>query len=516
MRHLVYSACSLIDPHFGILLEEAESLYRDGGEVTFAFCHGISRCCIFNFHGDPLVCRACRSCSRRLIRKYLSPGIRILPLYGVPADDSPLPEYHSVPELKQIVFRDVFIGYGVMSNYTSITRDPDPDFSVPEVKRYFDFSLHHAMALTGGFYRLMDEIKPDSVSLYTGRLIDNRPLFDIAQKRGIEVRINECIGGLRSRSKLERVVYLNHLPHSIPYNTELLEKVWAMDNEPTAEKERKGRDFFERRRRGVPAGDRVYTAGQRQGMLPDGWDDTKRNIVIFNSSEDEFSAVGKEFDQYALFPSQLEGIRHILRQFPSDEYRFYLRIHPNLSRVRFRYHTDLYALPEEFGNLTVIGADDPCSTYALMDAAEKVVVFGSTTGAEAAYWHKPVILLGGAFYYLLDICYTPRTLQEADELIAARLQPKDPRNAVKYGYYLLNRDLLAIPAHHVDYSAREVKIFGRKFATSAYMKLFGSNTLSKMFRLALLLWSIWRRHIPVPAPFFVDRPPAAAKKTSRF
>ena len=33
------------------------------------------------------------------------------------------------------------------------------------------------------------------------------------------------------------------------------------------------------------------------------------NIVIFNSSEDEFSAVSKEFDDGAFFPSQIEGIK---------------------------------------------------------------------------------------------------------------------------------------------------------------------------------------------------------------
>ena len=508
MRALVYASPSLLDPHFGIMLEEAESLCRDGHEVFFAYCNGISRYCICNFHGDPLVCRACRHCTRRMIKKYLSPSIRIIPLDRKPLDASALPEYRTVPEIKKIVYRDVYIGYGVMSNYTSTTRDPEPDFTRPETRKYFDFALHHARTLTDELHKLVDDVRPDTISLFTGRLIDNRPLFDIAQKRHIEVRNNECIGGLRSQSEVKRIIYYDHLPHSIPYNTELLEKIWAMDNEPIAEKERKGRDFFERRRKGVPAGDRVYIGNQRKGLLPGDWDESKRNIVIFNSSEDEFSAVGREFDQYSMFPSQFAGIRYILEQFPSEEYHFYLRIHPNLRKVRFKYHTDLYALPERYRNLTVIGANDPCSTYDLMDAAEKVIVFGSTMGAEAAYWGKPVILLGGAFYYLLDICHTPKRIEDIKGLVESDLEAKDPYNAIRYGYYLMNRDLLTIPARYIDYSARKVRLFGRECSTSAYFTCCGSVVLGKVVRLALLAWGMYRKYIPLPEPFFFDVPVA--------
>lgn len=33
--------------------------------------------------------------------------------------------------------------------------------------------------------------------------------------------------------------------------------------------------------------------------MPEGWKDDVENIVIFNSSEDEFAAVSKEFDDAA-------------------------------------------------------------------------------------------------------------------------------------------------------------------------------------------------------------------------
>ena len=504
MKHLIYASPALTAPHFGILLEEAESLYREGHEVTFAYCNGLSHYCILNPHGDRLLCAGCRKCAAKWIKQYLSAGIKVLPLSRKKIDTQKQWQYQCVKDIKAIIYKDVYIGYGVMSSYTTVTRDPDPDFNSPAIRKYFDFCLAHAAMLTDTFTDIVEKIKPDSISIFTGRLIDNRPLFDIGKARNIELRVNECLGGLRADSPIERIIYHNNLPHSIPYNTSLLEKIWSMDNEPVAEKERKGKDFYERRRNGVPAGDRVYTDKQQKGLLPAQWDTAKRNIVIFNSSEDEFSAVGKEFDQYSLFESQYEGIKYILENCRSDDYHFYLRVHPNLSLIKFKYHTDLYKLPEKYSNLTVIPATDPCSTYDLLDAAEKVIVFGSTMGAEAAYWQKPVILLGGAFYYMLDICYTPDKKEDVLDLIQHQLLPKDSYNAIKYGYYLLNRYLLTIPARFVDYSARKVKLLGYEFQTSAYLKILGSITIGKIFQLALLVIAMKRKRIKFPNKLYYE------------
>lgn len=504
MKCLVYAPpSSLAEPHFGILLEDAVRLYKEGNEVTFVYCEGECINCIWNPHGDGLYCKMCRHCTKKWMKQLLPAGIRTMPLKKLDIRER-VRNYQSVNEIKGIVYRDVYVGYGVMSNYTSITRDPEPDFSDAVTRTYFDFMLDKAFALTDVFYDLVDELKPDCISLYNGRLIEVRPLFDIALSRKIYLRNNECLGGPRTGDTYHKIIYENNLPHNIPYNTELLQKVWNKDNEPLEEKERKGRDFFERRRKGVPAGDRVYIGNQKKGLLPADWDDSKRNIVIFNSSEDEFSAVGREFDQYSVFASQLDGIQTILEKFPSEEYHFYLRVHPNLARVNFSYHLDLYELPKRFKNLTVIAAKDPCSTYDLLDAAEKVIVFGSTMGAEAVYWKKPVILLGGAFYYMLDICYTPRTVEDMCEMIAAKLEAKDSYPAIQYGYYLMNRELLTEPAKYIDYTMKPVKFFNMTLYVCAYCKVLGSKHIYKALRTFIAWLAGKRKKIKLPQSQFVD------------
>ena len=55
----------------------------------------------------------------------------------------------------------------------------------------------------------------------------------------------------------------------------------------------------------------------------------------------------------------------------------------------YKYHTDLLKLGEKYPNMTVIPGGSSLSTYALIDRADVVVVWGSTTGAEAVYHGKP-------------------------------------------------------------------------------------------------------------------------------
>ena len=504
MKYLVFSLSALVEPHYGVLLEEAEALYQEGHDVYFAYCDGFSRCCSANMEGSRLFCTLCRFCAKRWAKKYLSDGIKVIPLRHPGTSVHVEWQYSTAGDIKKIKYKGVSIGYAVMSTYTSTTRDPEPDFSKKSIRKYFDFALNNAASWVEAHISLLEKTQVDAVSIFNGRFVEPRPLVDMALASQKPLRVNEVIGGPRTGEPFSRIIYHNHLPHSIPYNTELLHKVWNFPNESMEEKERKGKEFFERRRKGIPAGDRVYITKQKKGLLPDNWNEYKRNIVIFNSSEDEFSAVGKEFDDYAFFDSQFEGIETILSKFTSEEYHFYLRVHPNLQRIKFKYHTALYDLPRKYKNLTVIPASAPCSTYDLLDAAEKVIVFGSTMGAEAVYWGKPTILLAGAFYYMLDICYIPKNVDELCAFITERLKPKNSFGAVQYGYYLLNRHLLSLSPKYVDFTTRDVKIGPYGVFVCDYARFFNSLIVIKVLR-TILMWLShkvpWRL---LPQEFFVD------------
>ena len=131
-------------------------------------------------------------------------------------------------------------------------------------------------------------------------------------------------------------------------------------------------------------------------------------------------------------------------------------------------------------NLTVIPGTDPISTYALMDAAEKIVVFGSTMGVEAAYWGKPVILLAGTWYYYSGVCYVPESIDELKALLFQTLLPKDNKAAIKWGFYRMYND----PAGHAQYIDIDSEWFNvgkYHLWDEHYLKLFGSSKLYAMY-----------------------------------
>ena len=88
-----------------------------------------------------------------------------------------------------------------------------------------------------------------------------------------------------------------------------------------------------------------------------------------------------------------------------------------------------------------------------MDKADKIIVFGSTMGAEAAYAGKVVINLVMASYSFLKICYNPKSIDEFKELLLSdNLKPLDNYNCLKYGYGITNHN---VPSY--IYLSRDLK-----------------------------------------------------------
>lgn len=120
-----------------------------------------------------------------------------------------------------------------------------------------------------------------------------------------------------------------------------------------------------------------------------------------------------------------------------------------------------------------------------MDHAEKIVVFGSSTGVEGTYIKKPIVLLGGSFYYYLDATYNPKSQEEAIHLILSKLEPKPQLGALKFGYYLMNMDSYSKP---IAYNAKEVRLMGKiKGYTFPHLKVLGSSYLHKALLLLIRL-----------------------------
>lgn len=457
-KKLFFFNWALSEENLSILRNHLLHEINLNSQIIILQCKGYLKPCFFNAESARANCWSCVFNSSSVIQEFKN-QVSVVKLPDLKKSIINYEfNYSTVDDLKSIVYKDVYVGYAALSNYATNTRNQSPDFSQEKFRIHFDNLLNASARFTDFLHDYLSKNNVDEIILFNGRTNDSRPLFDLALNKGIKLTVLE---GNMVNARLRKNTFENCLPQNIQFVNGRILSTWENTNLPISKKIVLGEKFFHNRKNGVLAADvKVFVKDQILGQLPDNIHE-KKNIVIFNSSEDEFAAIGKDWDDLCLFSNQIEGIKFICENASSD-YNIFLRIHPNLKGITYKHHTDLIYLKNEYSNLTIIPSESSISTYSLMDHADKVVVFGSTTGAEACYWGKPVILLGGCFYYYLNISFNPKTRDELSHLINENLLAKDNLNAIKYGFYLLHPEFYTNP---VDGNTKSIMLFGKKIIT---------------------------------------------------
>jgi hypothetical protein len=321
------------------------------------------------------------------------------------------------------------IGWGALS--TTIDAFRDPFLDAPGSEDVARSQCEAAVKMGRAVSRFLGSQKGyDRAYIFNGRWATSRAAFNACRQAGIDVMTHE-----RGSSAFTYTLCENSLPHSRGYWLSRINDAWAA---ASPEERDIGREFYEDNRAGKAVSWNSFIKDQQKGKLPEGWDKERRNIVIFNSSEDEYAGIDASW-QWPFYSMQSVEIRRIVEDMGrvDPQARVYLRVHPNLKNVDNADSRNYRAI--ESGNFFLIPPTDSISTYDLLEAADVVLTFGSTVGAEATYWRRPSVLVGPAFYEELDVAYVARSHEQLMELLMCGLEPKPVENAIKYGFYLRTR-----------------------------------------------------------------------------
>lgn len=462
---------SLNERHIDIVIDEI----KKGNHVVVLNCDESIGLCMFNPEKSKFYCRCCKYVAKRDFKRLMPEGIEQhwIKEYVNRIDKNKFKhfKYETAEELRNLEYRGVQIGFGVMSTYISQTRNLNPQIT-NESRRYFDALIEEQLVTLEVLEMLQDKYNFGLVVFQNGRGSQLKPYLNFCQNRKINFWCTEFI---RNGNKVFTNNFWNDYAHSLKAVDDKYKDCWEKSPDPLETKEKIGRLFFENRRNAIASGDKIYVKDQIKGLMPKEWDKSKENIVIFNSSEDEFCAVGKEWDALKLFENQIAGISAICEHYKDDKTKhFTLRIHPNLNNLHYKYHTDLYRL--NYPNLTVIPAWERISSYSLLDAADKIIVFGSTMGIEAAYWGKPVICLAAAFYVSFNICYAPKDRNALWSIIDNKnLVPLYSDRILSYGYYIMCNAHEKTKYIPVDY--KSFKFLGKTLRVCEGKKILGSSLI---------------------------------------
>lgn len=411
-------------PHFETDLEIIKNLMDEGVNVHSISCDKkMNMYCISNQKFDKSFCDDCEFALEKGLKAVNLPQPNRHKLKCV--EQIQLPTFKTMDELKSFSVDGINIGFGVATSLMTLTRDYKFDLS--EQKDKIQKYLSSANLVLQNVKSLIEKENINAVYLFNGRFIEYCPVVNLCKALGVDYYLHE-----RGSNKDKYDLRKNSSFHRLKDWKEEIQKYW---NKGSSDKCEIAKEWFENRKGGAEQSWISFTKDQSKNSLPDNFDKNKENIVIFNSSLDEYYA----FDdwQNPIGKDDNEAIFKLIEKFKDDKGRhFYLRIHPNLSDANTTQMKELDELKNKnYANLTVIGPDEKIDSYGLLLNCDKMLTFSSTIGVEGCYWGIPSILGGRAMYEDLDCNYIANNLEELVGLITSNLEPKQKSNALPFGYW---------------------------------------------------------------------------------
>jgi hypothetical protein len=295
--------------------------------------------------------------------------------------------------------------------------------STKEAVKLINPSLNNVLAVFDLVERLIFKFKPKAIYTFNPRFANTRPIYLAARKHKIRMLTYE---GASTNDKYE-------LFEGSIFDGEARARP-IMDHwiKGGPERENIGRSYFTDLKN--------QASGRGRGLeneLKEFIDDGKVNVVFFPSSIHETYALGDLYN-HRLFASQFSALEYLIKLCTSNAgYNLILRIHPAVGN-KSREEQDFWLRFRENKSIKTIHFNSSISSYDLLEAADRIVVYHSTIAVEAAYEGKPAMALGSPWYIDLGCVYKPLSIMDIMKFIEQGTMPVsniENKNAILYGYY---------------------------------------------------------------------------------
>jgi hypothetical protein len=455
---IIFAPFNFAASFLGLNLEFLQQELDKGNEVWYITCDKSFTSCGFNTFELKYMCEICTK--RFHQNKHLVSGKFITYSFNQITNQSDVDfatqQLANITDIAKTHVVDNFeVGESVYSSLISKTKEKS--FSSPEEMEVLRKLAHQSLIVYMALRRFIDNQDITKIILFNGRWDYYRAALSAARLKQIKIQVIE---NLRTGGYYEE--FGDALPHNIQVKNELIESHWNAETDLELKKQ-VTKDFFTKKRIGIPVMGKVLTLDQKKGLLPPYIDPAKRLIVIYNSSDYEYEAVGKEYSN-PFFPDQAASILHIAGLVAAkSDFQLIIRMHPNLKGLQRNFLKPLYELAEKYPNVFVIPPEDEVDSYALMDKAFKVITYVSFMGIEASYWGKSVILMGKSLYTHADVAYAPQSVEQIPSLLFEPLEPKPQINAEKYAYYYVSGGL---KAKHYSSDSKNIHYFKNRSLVS--------------------------------------------------
>ncbi len=420
----------------------AQALRARGARVTFITCGGGLEICdrVNTWEGPPMPCRECTSYVQHSLDAH---GFARVSLRSFGMDARPWRELDAatLSELREI--SDDGVALGRLTRIPSAwfrmsARDDEDPLAALTTRRFLRSARSIARALDEAFATL----EPSVVMTLNGTFLFESIACAIAQRRGIDVVSYE-------RGFIDGTLFFRRGLPASSYDISEIWDEWAGIPLDTPETDRLDGYLADR-----VAGRRDWIGLWRDAELSDARRAHSGKLVaLFTNLTWDSAVIGAEV-AFADIESWLVAAVDAFAERPDDQ--LVVRIHPAEVRLPGKPTREPLGVflreryPNLPANVTLIDADDPRSSYPIMDACDIGLVYTSTTGLEIALTGKPVIVAGRTHYrgkgFTTDVDSPEEFASALDKLLCdPAATPVDVERARRYAYAFFFRSVVDAP-----------------------------------------------------------------------
>ena len=269
------------------------------------------------------------------------------------------------------------------------------------------------------------------LAVYNGRFLHDRAAAVAAESLSIPV-VSYDLGGLDTDFDL--TIDDTHDWEALQKRMINLYEGWD-----PKDRDKVGGQWFLDRRQHLDKMNSLFVEAQEIGSLvelPTG----RKIVVYFSSSGDEMIELDLDWDSY--FGGQENALSLVAQICAEDpDIYFIVRSHPHKRHKPKNDVKEWMAAVEKANPDLHLDHHSTVDSYELMQSADLVITYGSTTGVEAAFAHKPVLVLGPSAYNYLGCAIQPSN--EAQLRYAIKNPTAGSWNgAVSYGLMMKRRGFI--------------------------------------------------------------------------
>ncbi len=342
-----------------------------------------------------------------------------------PRADLPVPEFTNRSTLRALQYRESSLGRALLQVHPDKNTPVTDDHMWP--RKYVEAAIESYAYAYDQTCEVIRKRGITSVIVYNGRFLHDSAVAAAAEAAGLPILYYD-FGGLDTDFDL--TIDETHDWSALQGRMLRMYKNW-----PSPERDEIGGSWFEGRTRHTDPDNSIFTGTQSIGLGIESSSDSQI-AVYFSSSGDEISELDLDWSEY--FCGQPEALLAVSRACKTAGYRLVVRSHPHKRLKPQQDLLDWLIAVEAAAPDVHLDPDSPVDSYTLMNQADVVITYGSTTGVEAGYHGRPVVVMGPSAYDELGCATRVRTEQELREALAEPVAASKS-GAIAYGLMMRRR-----------------------------------------------------------------------------